>query len=244
MDRQHNPEFTQIEFYMAYADYNDLMEISEDMLSGAVKEVTGGYKIKTQGKEIDFTPGWEKVTYRDLILRHTQIDTNQVKLESDLREEIKVKKLKVNLKGVAGYANVLDQLYKEYCRPKVTGPMFLIDHPYESRPLAKRKPDEPEKVASVALIIAGFEVFNAYSELNSPIDQKARWEEEKKLAKEGFEEAQVMDEDYIRALEYGMPPTAGWGMGIDRFTAIVTDSASIKDVIIFPTLKPERQKKS
>ena len=244
MDRQHNPEFTQIEFYMAYADYNDLMDISEDMLSGAVKEVTGGYKIKTQGKNVDFSPGWERVTYRDLILRHTQIDIDQVKLESDLREEIKVKKLKVNLKGVAGYANVLDQLYKEYCRPKVTGPLFLIDHPYESRPLAKRKPDEPEKVASVALLIAGFEVFNAYSELNDPIDQRSRWQEEKKLAKEGFEEAQVMDEDYIRALEYGMPPTAGWGMGIDRFTAIVTDSASLKDVIIFPTLKPERQKKS
>jgi len=228
---------------MAYADYNDLMDISEEMLSGAIKEVTGGYKIKTQGKEIDFSPGWEKVTYRDLILRHTQIDINQVKLESDLREEIKVKKLKVNLKGVAGYANVLDQLYKEYCRPKVDGPLFLIDHPYESRPLAKRKPGEPEKVASVAHLVAGFEVFNAYSELNNPIDQKSRWQEEKKLAKEGFEEAQVMDEDYIRALEYGMPPTAGWGMGIDRFTAIVTDSASIKDVIIFPTLKPEKQNK-
>ncbi len=244
IDRQHNPEFTQIEFYMAYADYNDLMKISEEMLSGAVKEVTGSYKIKTQGKEIDFSPGWKKMTYRDLILKHTQIDIDQVKIESDLLEEIKVKKLKLDLKGVAGYANVLDQLYKEYCRPKVTGPLFLIDHPYESRPLAKKKPDQPEKVASIALIIAGFEIFNAYSELNDPLDQRARWQDEKKLAKAGFKEAQMMDEDYIRALEYGMPPTAGWGMGIDRFTAIVTDSASIKDVIIFPTLKPERKKKS
>lgn len=244
IDRQHNPEFTQIEFYMAYADYHDLMDISEDMLSKAVKEVTGSYKITTQGQEIDFSPGWEKITYRDLILRHTQIDTDLVSTEADLLEEIKVKKLKLDLKGVSGYGNILDQLYKEYCRPKVTGPLFLIDHPYSAKPLAKRKPDQPDKVASIALIIAGFEIFNAYSELNDPIDQRNRWEEEKKLAKAGFDEAQVMDEDYLRALEYGMPPTAGWGMGIDRFTAVITDSDSLKDVIIFPTLKPEKQKQS
>ena len=229
---------------MAYADYHDLMDISEDMLSSAVKEVTGSYKITTQGQEIDFSPGWEKVTYRDLILRHTQIDIKLVTTEADLLEEIKVKKLKVDLKGVSGYGNILDQLYKDYCRPKVTGPLFLIDHPHSAKPLAKRKPDEPDKVASVALIIAGFEIFNAYSELNDPIDQRARWQEEKKLAKAGFEEAQVMDEDYLRALEYGMPPTAGLGLGIDRLTAIITDSDNLKDVIIFPTLKPEMQKQS
>ncbi|MBU1200840.1 lysine--tRNA ligase [Patescibacteria group bacterium] len=240
IDRQHNPEFTQIEFYWAYADYNDLMDLSEDMLSKAVKEVAGSYQIIYQGRKINFKPPWKRITFRRIVLKDTNIDIDKVVTETDLLKTIKEKKIKIDLKGITGYANVLDELYKTYSRPKIKGPVFLIDHPYEAKPLAKRKPDEPSKVASVALLISGFEVFNAYSELNNPVDQKARWEEEKKLADAGFEEAQMMDEDYIRALEYGMPPTAGWGMGIDRFTAIITDSDNLKDTIIFPTLKPKK----
>ncbi|OQA82673.1 MAG: Lysine--tRNA ligase [Microgenomates group bacterium ADurb.Bin238] len=240
IDRQHNPEFTMMEFYWAYANYEDLMKLSEEMLGGAVKEVTGKYKIEYQGKKIDFSPGWERITFRDLVFRDTKIDINEVKDEKGLREMIKNRGLKVELGGVEGYANVLDELYKEYCRPKMTGPVFLIDHPYEMKPLAKRKSGDPSKVASVALVVAGFEIFNAYNELNDPQDQRERWEEEKKLLEAGFKEAQMLDEDYIRALEYGMPPTAGWGMGIDRFTAIVTNQPNLKDTIIFPTLRPER----
>lgn len=240
IDRQHNPEFTMMEFYWAYANYEDLMKLSEEMLGGAVKEVTGKYEIEYQGKKIDFSPGWERITFRDLVFRGTKIDINEVKDEKGLREMIKSRGLKVELGGVEGYANVLDELYKEYCRPKMTGPVFLIDHPYEMKPLAKRKSDDPSKVASVALVVAGFEIFNAYNELNDPQDQRERWEEEKKLLEAGFKEAQMLDEDYIRALEYGMPPTAGWGMGIDRFTAIVTNQPNLKDTIIFPTLRPER----
>jgi len=240
IDRQHNPEFTMMEFYWAYANYEDLMKLSEEMLGGAVKEVTGRYKIEYQGKKIDFSPGWERITFRDLVFRDTKIDIDEVKDEKGLREMIKSRGLKVELEEVEGYANVLDELYKEYCRPKMTGPVFLIDHPYEMKPLAKRKSDDPSKVASVALVVAGFEIFNAYNELNDPQDQRERWEEEKKLLEAGFKEAQMLDEDYIRALEYGMPPTAGWGMGIDRFTAIVTNQPNLKDTIIFPTLRPER----
>lgn len=240
IDRQHNPEFTMMEFYWAYANYEDLMKLSEEMLGGAVKEVTGKYEIEYQGKKIDFSPGWERITFRDLVFRGTKIDINEVKDEKGLREMIKNRGLKVELEEVEGYANVLDELYKEYCRPKMTGPVFLIDHPYEMKPLAKRKSDDPSKVASVALVVAGFEIFNAYNELNDPQDQRERWEEEKKLLEAGFKEAQMLDEDYIRALEYGMPPTAGWGMGIDRFTAIVTNQPNLKDTIIFPTLRPER----
>lgn len=242
IDRQHNPEFTQIEFYWAYADYNDLMDLSERMLSTVVKDATGSYQINYQGSVVDFTPGWQRITMRDLVKKHTEIDIDIVNTEESLREEIKSRGLEVDLKGVFGFANVLDSLYKAYARPHVVGPVFLIDHPYEAKPLAKRKPNDPTKVASVALLISGFEVFNAYSELNDPIDQRARWEEEKALGEAGFDEAMVMDEDYIRALEFGMPPTAGWGMGIDRFTAIVADQPSLKDVIIFPTLKPEANK--
>lgn len=240
IDRQHNPEFTMMEFYWAYANYEDLMKLSEEMLGGAVKEVTGKYEIEYQGKKIDFSPGWERITFRDLVFRDTKIDIDEVKDEKGLREMIKSRGLKVELEEVEGYANVLDELYKEYCRPKMTGPVFLIDHPYEMKPLAKRKSGDPSKVASVALVVAGFEIFNAYNELNDPQDQRERWEEEKKLLEAGFKEAQMLDEDYIRALEYGMPPTAGWGMGIDRFTAIVTNQPNLKDTIIFPTLRPER----
>lgn len=242
IDRQHNPEFTMLEFYWAYADYTDLMDLSEDMLSHVVKEVTGEYHLEYQGTTLDFQPPWPRVTFSELIKKDTGIDLEKITTEADLLKAIKDKKLTLDLKGIHGYANVLDQLYKTYSRPSLKGPLFLIDHPYESKPLAKRKPDDQAKVASVALLIAGFEIFNAYSELNDPIDQRARWEEEKELLEAGFDEAQMLDEDYIRALEYAMPPTAGWGMGIDRFTAIITNQPSLKDTILFPTLKPEINK--
>jgi lysyl-tRNA synthetase class 2 len=243
IDRQHNPEFTMLEFYWAYADYKNLMDLSEQMLSEAVKAVTGDYKISYQSQEINFAPPWKRITMRELVLGDTGIDIDKVTTEKQLRAAIDEKKLKVDLKGVVGYANVLDSLYKTYSRPQIVGPVLVIEHPYEAMPLAKRLPNDKTKIASVQLLVAGFEVFKAYSELNDPLDQRARWEEEKVLSDAGFDEAQPMDEDYIRALEYGMPPTAGWGMGIDRFTAILTDQPSLKDVILFPTLKPEKSAK-
>ncbi len=239
IDRQHNPEFTMLEFYWAYADYTHLMKFSEEMLAAAVKEVTGSFTLNFAGQELDFTPPWPRVKYQELLLKDTAIDIDKVTTEADLRQAIKDKGLKLDLKGIQGYANVLDEVYKAESRPQITGPLFLIDHPYEAMPLAKRHPTDQSKIASVQLLIGGFEVIKAYSELNDPADQRARWEEEKKILQKG-QTAQPLDEDYIRALEYGMPPTAGWGLGIDRFTAILTDQASLKDVIIFPTLKPEK----
>lgn len=240
IDRQHNPEFTMLEFYWAYANYKDLMDLTESMLSQLVKEVTGDYKIKYQSHQLDFKPPWPRETFRDLVLKDTGIDINLVTTQTDILKAIKAKKIKVDLKGVTGYANILDELYKVTSRPKLIGPMFLIDHPFELMPLAKRLPGDKTKIASTQLIVTGFEVIKAYSELNDPLDQRERWEEEKKLLEAGFEAAQALDEDYLRALEYGMPPTAGWGMGIDRFTAILTNQASLKDTILFPTLRPEK----
>lgn len=239
MDRQHNPEFTMLEFYWAYANYDDLMNFTQKLLSGITKEITGSYKITWQGKQYDLTPPWPKVTYRDLILKDTDIDINTANTEEKLLAEIKKTGIKIDLNGVVGFGALLDSFYKEISRPKISGPIFLIDHPAALIPLAKRKPEDPTKSATFQLLIAGEELIKAYDELNDPIDQKNRWEEEMNLAKKGLAEHQVLDQDYIRALEYGMPPTAGWGMGIDRFVAMLTDQHTIKDTIFFPALRPE-----
>lgn len=239
MDRQHNPEFTMLEFYWAYANYEDLMKFTETLLSGVAKEVTGSYKIPWYESTFDLTPPWPRVSYRDLLLKDTGIDINIFNTEEKLTKEIKAKKISIDLKGVVGFGALLDNLYKKVSRPTIVGPMFLIDHPVELIPLAKRKPEDPTKSATFQLLIGGEEFIKAYNELNDPDDQKNRWIEEMKLAKEGLEEHQVLDEDYVRALEYGMPPTAGWGLGIDRFVAFLTNQHTIKDTILFPTLRPE-----
>ncbi len=238
IDRQHSPEFTQVEFYWAYADYHDLMEFSEKMLSHVVKEVCGSLQIEFEGQKLSFKSPWPRVTYRDLVLEHSGIDIDKAQTEKELKEAISDKGLKLDLSGVVGYGPLVDILYKEYCRPKIIQPTFLIDHPAELMPLAKRKTENSSRIESVQLLVSGYEVFKAYSELNDPQDQKVRWEEQEGLAKKGLAEHEVLDEDYIEALEYGMPPTAGWGMGIDRLTAILTDQHTIRDVILFPLMRP------
>lgn len=241
LERGRNPEFTMCEFYWAYADYEELMRFTEEMLSGIIKKLLGTYQVRWEGRKLDFKPPWERVAYRDLILKETDIDIDKVKTEKTLLAEIKKRGIKVDLRGIAGYGPVLDALYKRVVRPKIVGPIFLIDRPVELVPLAKRKEDEPDRVASFQLVAAGEEFLNAYNEVNDPTDQRKRWEEELKLGRQGFEEHQVMDNDYIRALEYGMPPTAGWGLGIDRFVMLLTGAANIKEVIAFPTLRPEKK---
>jgi lysyl-tRNA synthetase, class II len=240
VDRSHNPEFTMLEFYWAYADYHKLMEFTEEMLSGLVKEITGGYKVNYQEEEINFTPPWPRISYRDAILEHSGIDINQADTYDKLLEEIKLNNIKMDLKAPKGYGALLDAMYKATTRPHLKGPLFLTDRPTEFVTLAKRIPSDPNKTASFQLLVLGNELLNAYNELNDPIDQELRWKESEELGEKGQEEHEVLDRDYIRALEYGMPPTAGWGMGIDRFTSILTNQPSLKDTILFPTLRPEK----
>lgn len=239
MDRQHNPEFTMAEFYWSYANIEDLMNFTEGLLSSIIKEVTGDYKIIYQGQEYSFTPKWRRVSFRDLLLSNTEIDIDLEDTEEKLLRAMKNKGIKIDLTGAIGFGALCDALYKNMSRPKVIEPTFVTDYPSAMLPLAKRNATDPRKASSFQLLVGGFEFIKAYNELNDPIDQKNRWEEEMKLSEKGLEEHQILDEDYIRALEYGMPPTAGWGMGIDRFVAFLTDQHTIKDTILFPTLRLE-----
>jgi lysyl-tRNA synthetase class 2 len=240
IDRQHSPEFTQIEFYWAYADYEELMRFTEEMLSSVIKEVVGDLEIEFEGNILNFSAPWPRITYRELVLKYTGIDVDQVATEEELLTALENQGLTVDLEGAVGYGAVLDSLYKECCRPRLIQPTFLIDHPAETVALAKRKKDDPSKIARFQLLAAGYELVNAYNELNDPQDQKERWEEQEGLAERGLAEHEALDYDYIEALEYGMPPTAGWGMGIDRLTAILTGQHSIRDVILFPLMRPDR----
>jgi lysyl-tRNA synthetase class 2 len=240
IDRWHNPEFSMLEFYWAYADYNDLMDMTEDMLSSIVKDVAGHTKVKYGEDKVDFKKPWKRITYKEIFQEKLGIDIDVMTETKELEKIIKDKKIKINKKEAGDVPSLLDAIYKSEIRPTLIAPTFITEHPFSMRPLAKRKEGEETKVESLQLIVAGAELINAYSELNDPADQKKRWEEDMERSKKGVEEYQVIDEDYIRALEYGMPPTAGWGLGIDRFTAILTNQHSLKDTILFPTLKPEK----
>jgi lysyl-tRNA synthetase class 2 len=182
------------------------------------------------------------MNFREAVLENVGIDLDQVKTEESLKKEIKKRKLKLDLEGVIGYGALLDVFYKQFVRPNLVGPVFLYDWPVEMVPLAKRKEGNPRYVESFQPLVMGTEMLLAYSELNDPLDQRKRWEEERALARRGLEEYQVLDEDYLRALEYGLPPLAGWGMGIDRFVMLITGVSSLKETILFPTLRPEKKK--
>lgn len=218
VSRFHNPEFTQIEFYWAYVDYEELMKFTQEMINYIL--------TKVENKSgFDFS-NIKKITFHDAILKETGIDTDTVK-EEDLKIE-----------GI-GLGAKLDNLYKEKVRPKIIEPTFVCDYPSEMIALAKKKEDNPKYISSFQLLVNGTELLKAYNELNDPVDQATRWNDEVALAKKGAEATMQFDDDYIRALEYGLPPVAGWGMGIDRFTQIITGSSCIKDVILFPAMRNE-----
>lgn len=241
MSRQHNPEFTMLEFYWAYATYEDLMNYTEKMLTSLIQDIKGTMKLSYQGTELDFTGPWPRISYRDAVLEHTGIDIEIADDEKKLIAAIKEKHIKADVKDAIGYGAILDSMYKTAVRPKLIGPLFLTKRPTAFVSLAKRLPEDPRFTASFQLLVMGEELLNAYNELNDPQDQAKRWRESEELGKRGQEEFESFDEDYIRALEYGMPPTAGWGLGIDRLMTILEDQKSIKDVILFPTLRPEQQ---
>ncbi len=236
VDRQHNPDFTILEFYWAYADYKEMMKFTEKLLIFVLKEVFGKTKILYEGKEVNFTVPFERVEYGALLRKFAKVDIDAANRKSLYK---RAKELNVPVEEKMSKFQVEDTIYKKFCIPKIWDPTFVIHYPAGAKPLAKLLDNDATHHANFQLIAAGWELVNAFSEQNDPLLQKKVFEEQVELRKEGMEEAHPMDEDFIEALEYGMPPTAGFGMGIDRLAALFTDSHSLREVILFPTMKPK-----
>ncbi|MFA5228509.1 MAG: lysine--tRNA ligase [Candidatus Paceibacterota bacterium] len=232
IDKFHNPDFTMIEFYWAYADYKQLMKMTERMFQKILKKVTGSTEIEYNGEKISFDGEWERIEFFALLEKYTGIKYEELNEEALLK---KGRELGVDIPDGADKPNIADEIYKKYCRPKIIQPTFVIHHPKGFQPLAKSF--DKDKLASFALVISGAEVINAFSELNDPVEQEERLKNQEKLFSGGFEEAQRSDDDFVEALEYGMPPAAGFGMGIDRIISIITNSNSLREVILFPLMR-------
>ncbi|KYH28623.1 MULTISPECIES: lysine--tRNA ligase [Clostridium] len=241
IDIRHNPEFTAIELYQAYADYTDMMEITENMIAYVCEKVNGSTKVMYEGTEIDFKPPWRRITMVDAVKEYAGVDFNEVKSDDEARAIAKEKnlELKKELKDCTK-GDILVALFEEYCEEKLIQPTFVCDYPVENSPLTKKKRGNAELTERFEGFVYGREICNAYSELNDPIVQKERFIQQLRERELGDDEAYMMDEDFINALEIGMPPTGGLGIGIDRLIMFLTDSRSIRDVILFPTMKPTK----
>lgn len=239
IDRQHNPDFTMCEFYWAYKDYNDLIEFTQNLLSQIVQKIKGGLVFAYQGKKIDFSLPWKRVKFTDAIKDASGIDILETKNINELRK--KIEKLGIKIKESPNYGKLVDELYKETVRKNISSPIVFTDYPVELGPLAKSSAGDKRIVERFQMVANGFELVNAYSELNDPIEQHRRLKEQVAKHKAGDKESpKEVDEDYIEALEYGMPPAAGCGIGIDRFAALLTDAPSLREIILFPTMRAER----
>ena len=237
MDIKHNPEFTNMEFYSAYEDYNDMMNITEELISTVAQKVLGTTKITYQGTDIDLTPGWRRVPMIEAIKEVTGVDFNTIKTDEEAQAIAKEKGVEYEeIKNTRGH--IINEFFETFVEETLTQPTFIIDYPVEVSPLTKRKKESPELVERFELFIGGREYGNAYSELNDPIDQYQRFLKQVEAKEAGDEEAGGMDEDFVNALEIGLPPTGGVGIGLDRLIMLLTDSASIRDVLFFPTMKP------
>ena len=236
MDRTHNPEFSMVELYQAYADYYDMMNLTEDMIVHIAKEVFGSETIDFLGKEISFKKPWRRASMIELITEETGFDASDFDFE-------KIKAFctenKIEIESTAGAGKLIEEIFQHFVESKLIQPTFVIDFPKEVSPLAKEKPGNPNLVERFELFINGNEYGNAFTELNDPLDQRERLEAQAKLREMGDAEANVVDEDFLEALEYGMPPTGGLGIGIDRLVMLFTGNTSIKEVIFFPQMKPE-----
>jgi lysyl-tRNA synthetase class 2 len=235
---QHNPEFTMLEFYQAYATYEEMMEMTEELLSSMVRETRGEPRLVYQGKEIDFTPPWKKIRFKESLLEIGRFDPA---ILEDASKAVEVAKaLGLELKKGTSHGRVLADLFKEAVEPHLGQPTFITHYPTEISPLARQNGDDPKVVDRFELFVAGREIANGFSELNDPIEQRERFLRQLSERKDEADLFLRVDEDFLRALEFGMPPTAGEGIGIDRWIMILSDSPSIRDVIFFPLLRMER----
>lgn len=233
---KHNPEFTMIEIYEAYKDYHDMMNLTEELISTAAKDVLGSEKIIYQEKEIDLSTPWKRISMLDSIKEYSGVDFNKVETDEDAR--MIARQHKISVKDSDTWGEVVNLFFEEKVEKNLIQPTFIYDYPVEVSPLTKKKPSNPRLTERFEVFIAGWEFGNAYSELNDPIDQKERFVKQVEARNAGDEEANMMDDDFVNALEYGMPPTGGLGIGIDRLIMLLTDSYSIRDVLLFPTMKP------
>ena len=238
MDTRHNPEFTTIELYQAYADYHDMMDIAEGILSGAAKEILGAYQLEWQGEALDLTPGWRRLTMVEAVKEYAGVDFAAI--SGDAEAVAAAKAIGVELAEAAEktWGSALYACFDQKVEQRLIQPTFITMYPVEVSPLSKRSPADPRLTERFELFVCRSELANAFSELNDPIDQRQRFQKQVEQRERGDEETEMMDEDFLTALEYGMPPTGGMGIGIDRSVMLLTGSDSIREVILFPTMKP------